>query len=371
MSKTLLFFFLLTVTLQAQLSPGDWRTDLSRKSIDLSELKLGGPPKNGIPAIDRPRFVDTDRAASWLGSKEPVLVVEHGDEARSYPLQILIWHELVNDQVGDLPILVSFCPLCNSALVFDRRLGAKVYDFGVSGMLRHSDMVMYDRQTDSLWQQITGDAIVGSLTGKKLTVVSSQIVSFETFSKSFPDGKVLSRETGHRRPYGQNPYVGYEFGNRLFMPVRFDRSASMKPLERIVTISQGSTTRAYPLSLLRRHRVVEDRVNERGYVILHEPGTVTPLDRGRIADSRDVGSVGVFSAEIEGRRLSFRRRKGKTVDEQTGSIWNVLGIATEGRLAGKRLTPVEHGVYFAFAWLVFHPETYVVGDVSGLSATQP
>lgn len=277
-------------------------------------------------------------------------------------LQILMWHELVNDQIGDLPILVSYCPLCNSALVFDRRLDGKVYDFGVSGMLRNSNMVMYDRQTDSLWQQIGGDAIVGTMTGKRLKLIRSQTISFETFAKNFPKGKVLSRDTGHQRAYGQNPYVGYEFGNRLMMPVSGRMPARMAPLERIVAIEMERTSRGYPFSLLRRRAVVEDRIKDRHFVIFFEEGMVTSLDQGRIANSRDVGTVGVFSPELDGKRLSFRRKDGKIVDKQTGSTWNILGAAVEGPLAGKRLAPVEHGVYFAFAWLVFNPKTEIVGE---------
>src|SRR5262249_14248634 len=153
--------------------------------------------------------------------------------------------ELVNDQIGDLPILVSYCPLCNSALVFDRRLGGKVYDFGVSGMLRQSDMVMYDRQTESLWQQITGEALVGALSGKKLRVVRSQVAPFEAFARAFATGRVLSRETGHQRPYGQSPYAGYEFGGRLMMPVKPSRPLRIPPLERLLTVHSEGKTKAY------------------------------------------------------------------------------------------------------------------------------
>ncbi len=366
MLRLCISLLLATLAAQAQLGPGSWRTDLSKKSIDLSELKLGGPPKDGIPAIDRPAFVSPGQAA-WLSPKEPVLVVEHAGEARAYPLQILIWHELANDQIGELPVLVSYCPLCNSAIVFDRRLDGKIYDFGVSGMLRQSDMVMYDRQTDSLWQQITGEAIVGALTGQKLKLVQSQTVPFETFSRAFPNGKVLSRETGHRRAYGQNPYAGYEFGNRLIMPVKMNKLARVSPpLERIVTVTSEGKSKAYPFNVLRRQGVVEDRIGKLRFAVFFEEGTVTPLDHNRIASSRDVGAAGVFAPELEGKHLSFRRKEGKIVDQQTGSTWNLLGIATEGPLAGKRLAPVEHGVYFAFAWLVFNPETQIVGASGGL-----
>ncbi len=341
-----------------QLPEGNWRTDLSKRSIDLSELRAGGPPKDGIPAIDDPKFVPSGEAAKWLDRKEPVLVVERRGEARAYPFQILMWHELVNDAIGDLPILVSYCPLCNSAIVFDRRLEGETYSFGVSGLLRESDMVMYDRATDSLWQQVTGEAIVGTLTGKRLRVVPSQTVAFADFARAFPDGKVLSRETGHRRPYGTNPYVGYEFGEFLFKP---SVPKGLKaPKERIVVVEAGGEATAYSFELLRREGVVEGVTGGLRYVVFHQRGTVTPLDRSRIADSRDVGSVGVFLPEVDDRRLTFQRKGGRIRDRETGSEWDVLGFAVKGPLAGKRLEPVPHGVYFAFAWLIFNPETKLV-----------
>ncbi len=341
-----------------QLPAGNWRTDLSKRSIELSELRGGGPPKDGIPAIDHPKFVSPEQAAEWLDAKEPVLVVEYQGEARAYPFQIMIWHELVNDTIGDLPILVSYCPLCNSAIVFERRVDGETYSFGVSGLLRESDMVMYDRPTDSLWQQVTGEAIVGVMTGKRLRVVSSQTVAFGDFARAFPEGKVLSRETGHRRPYGTNPYVGYEFGEFLFKP-KVPKGLKA-PKERIVVVESGGEATAYSFGLLRREGVIEGVTGGLRYVVFHQRGTVTALDRSRIADSRDVGSVGVFVPEVEGRRLTFQRKGGRIRDRETGSEWNVLGFATKGPLEGKRLKPVRHGVYFAFAWLIFNPETELI-----------
>ena len=344
-----------------QLAPGAWKTDLSKKSIDLSELKSGGPPKDGIPAIDRPRFVSTSSAGAWLDAKEPVIVVEHENEARAYPLQILMWHEIVNDQIAGLPILVSYCPLCNSAVVFDRRIDGKAYDFGVSGMLRESDLVMYDRQTYALWQQITGEAIVGDMTGVRLELVTSQTVSFKAFSRAFPDGLVLSRDTGYARPYGKNPYVGYEFHDQTIMPVNPARKLKA-PKDRLVTVARAGRTKAYPFPVLRKARVVEDSLDGAAYVVMYEKGTVTALDQSQIASSRDVGSVGVFSAGLDGQRLRFEKKGERIVDSNTGSSWNVLGMAVDGPLKGRRLRPVAHGVYFAFAWLVFHPDTEIVTE---------
>ena len=357
-----LILFLLSALLAPaqQFSKGNWRTDRSKKSIDLSELKLGGPPKDGIPAIREPKFVSTKDAASWIGGGEPVIVVELEGEARAYPLQVLIWHEMVTDQIGGVPLLVTYCPLCNSSIVFDRRLDGKVYDFGVSGMLRHSDMIMFDRQTDSLWQQLTGEAVVGALTGKRLDIVTSQVVDFASFAKTFPNGKVLSKATGYNRPYGTSPYAGYEQAGRLMFPVPLKRRIG-PPLERVVSFTLEGKSRAYTFGRLRQSGVIEGKIKKSLYVVFYDRAAVSTMGKKRIADSRQVGSAGVFSPELDGKVLKFRLKGGKIVDKATGSIWNVLGMATEGALAGKRLTAIPHGVFYAFAWMAFTPKTDLIG----------
>ena len=344
----------------AQLNQGNWKTDLSKKSINLSELRSGGPPKDGIRAIDRPEFVATNEAATWVGPKEPVLVVTRGDEARAYPLQILVWNELVNDRIGDRPILVSYCPLCNTAITFDRRVDGTVRDFGVSGMLRNSDMVMFDRQSDSLWQQATGEAIVGAATGSWLEIISSQVVSFDDFRKSFPRGRVLDRPTRDVR-YGSTPYAGYEFSGRLRAPVDLKRPLPIRPTEQVVAVTMEGKTRAFTFDNLRRSGVVESKIKKNRFVVFHYPGTVSVNDARRIAGSRQVGSVGVFSPELDGKRLKFQRKKGRILDKQTGSAWNLFGVATDGPMTGKRLEPIDHRVYYAFALMAFHPRAQIVG----------
>jgi len=141
----------------------DWQTNFNKKTIALSELISGGPPKDGIPAIFNPKFETQAVASDWLNEKEPVIALEIDGEAKAYPLSILIWHEIANDNVGGVPVVVSFCPLCYSAIVYSRKVnGAEPY-FGVSGLLRHSDMIMYDNITESYWQQLSGEAIVGDM----------------------------------------------------------------------------------------------------------------------------------------------------------------------------------------------------------------
>lgn len=179
-----------------------------------------------------------------------MIALEIGGEARAYPLQILTWHEIVNDVIADVPVVVTFCPLCNPAITFDRRLEGQVFDFGTSGLLRNSDLVMYDRASKSLWQQLTGEAIVGDMVGQQLTFLPSAIVSFADFRQAYPDGIVLSRDTGYRRDYGRNPYAGYDaIGQSPFL---FDGKLDTRlpAMERVVTVSLEGVDRAYPLSLL-------------------------------------------------------------------------------------------------------------------------
>lgn len=336
-----------------------WKTDFKKHSVPLSEIFSGGPPKDGIPAIDKPAFDSVAAADKWLKPKEPVILFERNGDVRAYPLQILIWHEIVNDKVGGVPATITFCPLCNTAIAFDRRLDGRVLDFGTTGNLRFSDLVMYDRQTESWWQQITGEAIVGELTGKRLTYLPAQIISWETFKSNFPQGKVLNRDTGHYRSYGRNPYVGYD--NIESSPFLYSgpRDSRLRPMERVVTVSTGKEDVVYPFSVLEKVRVVNDSVGGTPIVVIFEKGVTSALDGSSIPDSRDIGTAAVFGRTLEGKVLTFKLAGEKVTDTQTGSIWTILGTATAGSLMGKRLTPVISGHHFWFSWAVFKPKTRV------------
>lgn len=358
---SVLFVLIAGLPVAAQVSSGTWRTDTTKASISLNELLPGGPPKDGIPSIDRPTFVPVKRA-SWLAKKELVIAFEQNGVARAYPLQILMWHELVNDVVNQVPILVSYCPLCNSAIVFDRRVDGATFEFGVSGMLRNSDMVMFDRQTDSLWQQITGEALVGAHTGRQLKMLSAQVVPFEEFARAYPEGMVLSRETGFQRDYGRNPYSGYEYGVGPIMPVRQPRKLPVSPMEKLVVVKGQDGYLAIPFKILSKRGVWEGSLDGEPIVVLHSPEGLSPLDDSRMSQSRNGGTAGAFYAELAGRSAAFQRTKIGIEDVETGSLWSVGGLAIRGPRAGARLRPVVHGVYFAFAWLAFQPETRIVGE---------
>ncbi len=346
----------------AQFSPLDtsgWKTDFKKTAVPFNDIRSGGPPKDGIPSVDRPKFDTIAQADRWLKPLEPVVFVERDGDARVYPLQILIWHEIANDTVGKTPVSVTFCPLCNTSITFDRRLDGKVFDFGTTGKLYRSALVMYDRQTETWWWQVSGQGIVGELVGKQLTVVPSQIISYETFKKAYPTGKVLSRDTGHSRAYGRNPYAGYDDINASPFLYTGPNDARLRPMERVVTVSIGTDDVAYPFSVLEKVRVVNDSVGGRPVVVFHQPGPAAALDREEIASSRDIGAAAVFSPIVDGRRLTFVWRDEKIVDEETKSAWTILGSATAGPLSGKRLTPIAHANHFWFSWASYKPKTRV------------
>ena len=331
----------------------------------MEELDSGGPPKDGIPAIDNPRFVGFDEADRWLAPVEPVISLELNGEARAYPLQILMWHEIVNDRFVDMPVTVTFCPLCNAAIAFDRRLEHEgknlVLDFGTTGKLRKSDLVMYDRQTESWWQQFTGEAIVGELTGSQLTLLSTNLISYKQFKQSYPEGKVLSRETGFTRSYGRNPYQGYDDISHNPFLFKDPVDPRLPAMERVIDVSFDGKDTIYPLSVIQREGVIHDKVGTQDIVIFHLRGTTSALDKASIADSRDVGSTTVFRREVDGTRLTFKRISSEFFDDRTASSWNITGRAIAGPLKGKQLEPVIHGNHFAFVWLAFRPNSVIYG----------
>ena len=344
---------------RANISTRGWETDFSLHSVPFDEILSGGPPRDGIPPIDDPKFTTFDDADRWLGGQEPVIAFELNGDARAYPLQILTWHEIVNDVVGGEPVAVTFCPLCNTAIVFHRELGGVVYDFGTSGKLRKSDLIMWDRQTQSWWQQIGGEAIVGELTGKVLTIIPAPIVSWEDFKAAHPDGEVLSKDTGFVRSYGRNPYVGYDRVDNPPFLFRGDLDGRLLPKERVATVTINGVDAAFPFTELENQRVVNYNVGGEDLVVFFKPGTQSALDGALIGSSDEIGATGVFDVHLDGQRLTFRAEGDSFVDNETGTVWNILGQGIHGPLAGKRLTPIVHANHFWFAWGAFKPDTKI------------
>ena len=279
-----------------------WETDFSRRAVPLAEILSGGPPKDGIPAIDRPRFAPA-RRVEFLAPREPVIELVIDGRARAYPLQILVWHEIVNDTVAGVPAAVTFCPLCNTAIVFDRRVDGRTLDFGTTGKLRHSDLVMYDRQTESWWQQFGGKGIVGRYAGELLEVVPARIVAWSEFRRAHPEDLVLTRETGYDRDYGRNPYEGYDdVDSSPIFPTRNDDDERLPPKERVVFVEREGESVAVPHSTLAKRRRVEIDVGGHRLVVRFRKGVASALDDPEIAAGRDVGAAEVLE---DGRPVAF------------------------------------------------------------------
>lgn len=291
--------------------PNDWasewpRTDFSKSRVSFDEIMSGGPPKDGIPAIDSPEFGPAAQETRLIGV-EPVLTLEIGRDVRAYPIRYLMWHEIANDVVAGVPVAVTFCPLCNTAMVFDRRLADQTLSFGVSGKLRASDMIMYDRQTESWWQQALGQGIVGYHTGAELRQLPAVMESWDQFRARHPSGLVML-EPGFSRSYGMNPYEGYDSLAQPFLFSGENPPHDIAPLARVVRVG----SRAWPLARIREMGTL----SEAGVTLSWQSGQASALDKAAIGEGTDVGTVRVTDS------------------------------------AGQ---PLVHDMPFAFAFHAFHP----------------
>ena len=337
-----------------------WTTDWSRRTIELDELKIGiqtFDPRDRIRPLDSPRYEAIESAEEWLIDREIGIMLELDETARFYPLRILTSHEVVNDEFGDLPFVVTYCPLCNTAVAFDRRVGDEVLRFGVSGLLRNSDLVMWDSLTDSLWQQITGEGIVGAYAGAQLDLIPTSTVTWADFKTQHPSGEALSQDTGFGFNYGTNGYVGYSdrgapFGR--FFDAELDER--FPALERVVGVRAGDTAKAYPFSVIEPVRTVNDIVGEIPIAVWWGESDAADNFSGAVAGGGESIGTGIaFVREVDGDVLSFDPLGPVTfTDLETGSTWNLLGTAIEGPLAGAQLETALHQNEFWFAWSTFN-----------------
>ena len=286
-------------------------------------------------------------------------MLRQAGRARAYPLQILMYHEIVNDTLAGVPVAVTFCPLCNASIVFDRRLDGRTLDFGTTGRLRKSDLVMYDHQTESWWQQFTGEGIVGAHAGRQLRMLPSEVASFAEFAAAYPVGEVLSQRTGYTRPYGRNPYRGYDrIGQNPFL---FDDPVDKRlpAMERVLAVELGGKTRLHPFAQLEKQAVLNETLAGTPYVVFAQARVRSALDAERIVEGRLIPAASAFLRTLDGRTLEFDLRDNNVVDIQTGSRWNAFGEAVAGPLKGLRLEAVPGDVHFAFAWLAFRPDAEI------------
>lgn len=327
--------------------------------IPLDRIRSGGPPPDGIPPIDAPTFITIDEV-DWLQPDEPVISLVIEGDVRAYPIQILMWHEIVNDEVGGAPVTVAYCPLCNSALAYDRRLGDLVLDFGTSGELYNSSLVMYDRQTESLWTHFDAKAVVGHLTGHRLTTYSIQTVSWDQFTTAHPDGLVLSRDTGFGRSYGRNPYVGYDTPDERPFLFDGDQDDRLAWKERVIVVRDADE----PAVVLRLTETFESgaiafEAHGRELVAVVQPGTSSPLSAATTFGAYDQGSANVFVASLDGAAVDLSRTDDGTFSDSVSGIeFDVFGRALDGSDA--RLESVEHLDTFWFAIAAFEPDSRII-----------
>ena len=267
--------------------PDDWRpefpdTDFDKTSIDYEEIVTDGPRRDQIPPINDPIFVAA-ATAEGVGLKEPVLSIGIDGDFRAYPLRILLWHEIVNDTVGGVPILVSYCPLCNSGVIFDRRVDGQVLQFGNTGRIRLFDMVMYDQNTESWWQQFLGESIVGDMTGTRMKALPARLESVEKFIERAPDGLLLVPNDDAARPYGQTPYVRMDSSRLPRKRFGFSLPSDIQPVARVVVVGEE----AWMLDLIRDAGTIENG----DLTISWEAGQNSIHDAKYITKGRDVGNV--------------------------------------------------------------------------------
>ena len=372
----LLLTILAFTALQAQIQNPrnvkyDWKTDTTKYTIDLSELTLVAT-KGLFPIIDYPKFIGKEEGLKSFYGHEPVISVEINGLAKAYPLNMLTFHEMVNDTLAGIPLLPSYCPLCNSGMVFDRRLNfeGKEYtlEFEVSGFLRNSNMVMFDRETESWWQQLMGDAIVGQFAGAELDIIPSMIISVEEFFESYPNGQILSKETGYEKTmerYGTNPYYHYDSisknpYSRFFNADNVD--GRLPAMARVIDIQDEGKYKIYPFTAIANKGVINDKFGSKYVVVFHLSGTVSNMDERELSESKDVGSVTAFNPMVDGEILTFSKKGDVFIDNQSHSKWDITGKCIKGKMKGKQLLIEAHSNHFAFSWLAFFPDSEIYGE---------
>lgn len=282
--------------------------DLKGSLIKPAEIRRGGPPRDGIPALDRPRFT-TAEGARWLRPEDRVLALERNGVAKAYPIRILDWHEIVNDRFRGEPVVVSYCPLCGTGVVFDARVAGEARSFGVSGLLYNSDVLLYDRQSESLWSQLMMKAVAGPLKGTDLEALPVRHTTWEAWQREHPDTLVLSRDTGHRRNYDATPYQGYDRTPSLYFPVN-NRDRRFHPKAQVLGVEVDGKFKAYPFEELDEE-------------LAGESGRLTDTLAGQgVTVHWDADAESAVAFDAEGRELP-----------------GVIG--------------------FWFAWAAFHPDTEV------------
>jgi Protein of unknown function (DUF3179) len=339
-----------SITIAGNINSTNAEEEEEKHIVPLDQIVSGGPPPDGIPSIDNPKFISVQEASKFLEDSELVLGLNVNGDIRVYPLQILVWHEIVNDEVGDVPVAVTYCPLCFTNQVFNRSLddGQEVVEFGTSGKLYNSNLVMYDRTSKSLWSQALAQGIVGKYAGTKLKRVPFDIAYWKEWKQLYPDSKILSRDTGSNRPYGVDPYGDYYTNSDVLFPVS-NKDGRLNLKEIVVGLENKGQYKAYKLQEIENKKVINDQVNGKSITLFSlYPFMIRAYD-----------PVVEYGAEKIVLQFDYNAENNKFIDKQTGSEWNFEGKAISGQMKGKQLTRIAFDEGFWFEWVAFHPKTEI------------
>lgn len=312
-----------------------------KHTIPLDDIKNGGPPPDGIPSIDMPKFVNITQA-QFLKDDDLVIGLRLNGETKAYPLFILVWHEIVNDKFGNTPVTVTYCPLCFTTQVFDRTLNGTTVQFGTSGKLYNSNLVMYDRLSGSYWSQALGESIKGSFAGAKLEKIPFDVARWSDWKSLYPDSLVLTTDTGFQRPYGSDPYGDYYTSNEIIFPVSHTDDR-MHPKEKIAGFERLNHFKAYKISDIESSKIINDKIGEDKILLASFYPDMTRA----------------FDRKINDQVLDFVYSNGKIVDTKTNSEWNFEGYAISGTMKGEQLQRLTLNPGFWFEWAAFHPDTEI------------
>lgn len=305
--------------------------------VPLDRIVSGGVPMDGIPSIDNPKFISASEGDEFLSDADAVFGIYYSGEARAYPAMIMVWHEIVNDVVNRKPVLITYCPLCYAAIAYERMIDGQAVQFGVSGKLYNSDLVMYDRLTESYWSQILGKAIVGEFAGRELTRIPLDSTTWSVWKQLHPDTLVLSKDTGYTRSYGVDPYQAYYTSGEVWFPLEHS-DQRLHPKTLIYGLTIGQSQKAYTRDIITQRGVINDQVDGIQVAVW------AVRDNPTRAFDRHVGNV----------TLEFTIDGGRIFDTPTHSEWNVDGLAISGPYEGTQLTRIDGVACFWFAWAAFY-----------------
>jgi len=350
--------------------PYNWSTDTTNHTVDVSEISLAAP-KDALPTLDFPKFINKNDKSFNFYEYEPVIVISFKGETKAYPLSLLTMFELSNDSLGGEQLMITFCPMCNAAMVFNRKINKdnKEYllTFGISGLLMHNDMIMYDKQTNTWWEQLMGEAIVGELAGTELKMMRALIISVKDYYDRYPEGKILSSEginivdktSGHRPFYHLN-HDNKHIDSTYYLPEKVDNR--LPPLERVLDIHVEDHIKIYPFSAIAKKGVINEVFDNMHFVIFYHKDMVSVLDEDKLSKSKHIGSATAFRSNLEGVNYTFHKKGNYFFDNQTHSTWDITGYCKEGVLKEKQLMILPHSNHFAFAYLAFFPDAEIYGQ---------